>query len=191
MARPREFDLDKSIENAMHVFWERGYDGASMSDLLDGMNISRGSLYKAFKSKRALFLKTLKHYERLFIDPAVAYLSGVDEPSGMKRIEVIIYSGVDAVRSGDRRGCLMCNSAAGVAAEDPEIAQLISEQLQRMQNAFATALAKDPGYKERPRAEILSKARGLTTSYVGLRILARSGQEIEALSESAKASVLK
>jgi TetR/AcrR family transcriptional repressor of nem operon len=48
MARPREFDIDEALERAMNVFWSKGYEGASLQDLLDAMNIARGSLYKAF-----------------------------------------------------------------------------------------------------------------------------------------------
>ena len=47
MARPREFEIDDALQDAMAVFWRKGYDGASLPDLLDGMGIARGSLYKA------------------------------------------------------------------------------------------------------------------------------------------------
>jgi AcrR family transcriptional regulator len=59
--RPREFDVEGALEKAIDVFRQRGYDGTSMTDLLDGMALSRGSLYKAFKDKRSVFLAA---YER-------------------------------------------------------------------------------------------------------------------------------
>ena len=53
--RPREFDLDDAVRDALEVFRQRGYHGASMVDLVQGTRVSRGSLYKAFPDKRSLF----------------------------------------------------------------------------------------------------------------------------------------
>ena len=63
MARPREFEPEEAIQKAMQVFWEHGYEGASLPDLLAGMGLTRGSLYKAFKDKKSLFLLVLDRYE--------------------------------------------------------------------------------------------------------------------------------
>ena len=60
MARPREFDTTTALNGAMNEFWTKGYDGASLPDLLEGMGITRGSLYKAFTDKKTLFLPTLR-----------------------------------------------------------------------------------------------------------------------------------
>jgi Transcriptional regulator len=62
MARTKEFDEDQALFSAMHVFWELGYDGASLPDILAGTGLSRSSLYETFGDKRALFLKTLQLY---------------------------------------------------------------------------------------------------------------------------------
>ena len=64
MARPREFDIDEALERAMDVFWTKGYDGASLQDLLEAMNIARGSLYKAFQDKHSVYLAALDRYDR-------------------------------------------------------------------------------------------------------------------------------
>ncbi|NJM33970.1 MAG: hypothetical protein HC850_03830 [Rhodomicrobium sp.] len=58
MARPREFDTDEAIEKAMQVFWEKGH-GAALPDLLGGMEIARGSFYKAFSDKKSVYLMAL------------------------------------------------------------------------------------------------------------------------------------
>ena len=62
MARTKEFDEDQALLAAMHVFWELGYDGASLPDILAGTGLSRSSLYETFGDKRALFLKALQLY---------------------------------------------------------------------------------------------------------------------------------
>src|SRR6476620_9841235 len=60
--RPRAFDPDAALERAMHVFWAKGYEGASLSDLTRAMRINRPSLYAAFGNKEQLFRKALDRY---------------------------------------------------------------------------------------------------------------------------------
>ena len=62
--RPREFDVDEALTAALRVFWGKGYEGASLSDLTEAMGITRPSLYSAFGNKEALFCKALDLYER-------------------------------------------------------------------------------------------------------------------------------
>jgi AcrR family transcriptional regulator len=63
MGRPRAFDMDYALDQALHVFWEKGYDGASIADLTEAMGINPASLYAAFGNKEALFKKALDRYE--------------------------------------------------------------------------------------------------------------------------------
>jgi len=60
--RKREFDPDVALDAAMHVFWQKGYIGASLTDLTESMDISKPSLYRAFGNKEALFVKTTQRY---------------------------------------------------------------------------------------------------------------------------------
>ena len=92
MARPREFDPDKALEQAMDVFWQHGYEGASLPDLLSGMGLTRGSLYKAFKDKRSLFLLVLNRYEQIAVAQAVALLGDDSIPDGADRIDALFAS---------------------------------------------------------------------------------------------------
>ena len=74
MGRPREFDVDDALDRAMRVFWAKGYQGASLDDLLAAMGIGRGSLYKAFGDKRSLYLAALQRYDAEIVDHAVRCL---------------------------------------------------------------------------------------------------------------------
>jgi AcrR family transcriptional regulator len=63
IGRPREFDIDKALERAIELFWRQGFDGTSLTDLTRELGLTRPSLYAAFESKEALFLKALNLYE--------------------------------------------------------------------------------------------------------------------------------
>ncbi len=62
--RPREFDVDDALAAALRVFWTKGYEGSSLTDLTDAMGITRPSLYAAFGNKEELFTRALDLYER-------------------------------------------------------------------------------------------------------------------------------
>jgi AcrR family transcriptional regulator len=62
MGRPRTFREDEALDAAMHVFWQKGYEGTSLDDLTAAMKINRSSLYSTFGDKEALFRKAMKQY---------------------------------------------------------------------------------------------------------------------------------
>jgi TetR/AcrR family transcriptional regulator, transcriptional repressor for nem operon len=189
MARPREFDIDEATEKAVEVFWKKGYDGAALPDLLDGMGIARGSLYKAFGDKKKLYLHVLKRYDEVAVAGAVELLTDRSEPDGGKRIARLFQSIVDAVINGDHRGCLMCNAAAGPASEDPDISRVVSRMLARMTEAFAAALLDSQHAQQSTKSDREAEAESLTASYVGLRILAKSGAPVDRLRAAAGAAI--
>lgn len=175
MARPREFDVEAAVEKAMHVFWDRGYEGAVLSDLLRAMGISRGSLYKAFKDKRSLFLAALAHYDRTEIEGAVRLLTEDEGSDGNRRIKQLLHGVVVAVAErNDRRGCFLCNAAVDQAPHDPEVTRMVLAMMGRLDRGFAVALRQSSG-PQRGGAEIENVARSLTSAYMGLRVLAKAG----------------
>jgi len=180
MARPREFDPDTVIAAAVSVFWELGYEDASLPALLKGTGLSRGSLYKAFKGKQTLFIQALHAYTEQQVWPAIAILKGETGLPGRERIRAVFESIPNATRSGERRGCLLCTAAAGTATNDPEIAKVIDDILETERKAFDTAL-QDSGLV------IEGLAEALIAQYIGLRTLQRSGTEAEDLQSSVNA----
>ncbi|UWR22582.1 TetR/AcrR family transcriptional regulator [Sulfitobacter sp. S190] len=174
MARPREFEEADAIAKATQVFWTHGYQDASLPDLLEGMGLTRGSLYKAFKDKKNLFLVVLDHYERAAVDNAVRILSNPDEPDGAARILTLFGGIYRAVSEGEQRGCLLCTAASGSEMADPEIAAAVHQGLAKMQAGFEVALAASPQHADLSDSARLQLANVLVTQYVGLRMLARS-----------------
>lgn len=184
MARPREFDVEEAVTGAMDVFWEYGYEGASLPDLLSGMGLSRGSLYKAFADKKSLFMIVLDRYERDYVIPAVKMLSGAEIPDGWDRIMAMFNTIIREVEQGDRRGCLTCSTAAGPASEDSDIATAVHKTLGKLRKAFETALKESRPHEKLDVAARRQLADMLTTQYVGMRILVRSGASAATLKKS-------
>ncbi len=174
MARPREFDPDEAVAKAMQVFWQHGYEDASLPDLLEGMGLTRGSLYKAFKDKKNLFLLVLDRYETAAVDAGVALLTNAQIEDGAERVLLMFKGLVAAVADGDHRGCLLCTAAAGSAANDADIAKAVHLGLGKLQAGFVQALADAPALAALDDAQRLRLADTLLTQYIGLRMLARS-----------------
>lgn len=61
--RPRSFDEDQAVDAAMRVFWEKSFEGTTMTDLTDATGLSRSSIHAAFGSKEGLFLKAVERYK--------------------------------------------------------------------------------------------------------------------------------
>ena len=95
IGRPRNFDIDEALLAAMQVFWNKGYDGASLKDLTKAMGISGPSMYAAFGDKRELYLKTIDHYADVDgCAPVVAFESEEDIEKAVRGFleSVIDYS---------------------------------------------------------------------------------------------------
>lgn len=193
MGRPREFDPERALEGAMALFWARGYEAASLEELLEAMGIARGSLYKAFRSKRRVFLMALELYDRTVVEALVRAL-GQGPGSGAERVRRLL-AGVarDVAEAGDRRGCFLCNAAVGEAQADPEVAARVMAMMRRLEAALADALAGADGAPAAAPEARAETARLLLAAYMGLRVLARAGYpaaELEALARGHAARLL-
>jgi len=117
MGRPREFDVDKALELALQVFWRKGYEGASMTDLTETMGITKPSLYSAFGNKEELFRKALDRY----VDGPGGYVQvALAKPTVRGVVEHLLYEAADAVTDPNHPpGCLAVQGAlsCGDAAE--------------------------------------------------------------------------
>lgn len=179
MGRPREFDEDTALKKIMDVFWAKGFEGTTLSDLVAATGLKKGSLYAAFGDKRAMYLKALALYDRTAIDGAVHLLNGAGTPE--RRIGAFLQSAIDAVAlHKDRRGCFLCNASVDQAILDPETERAVKAGLGRLGHALEDALSRlptNPANSTRPQA----KAQHLLSVYFGLRVLAKGGSPIRAL----------
>ncbi|TYC52276.1 TetR/AcrR family transcriptional regulator [Rhodobacterales bacterium] len=173
MARPREFDPEEAMDKAMRLFWDVGYEDASLSELLATMEITKGSFYKAFQDKHSIYLAALDRYDETVISETVRYLSDRNLGSGRTRILGLFGKVAElARRDGDRMGCLLCNALVDKAAEGGETEAKLQAMVLRLENGLFRALMERAGADE-----VLSRetARGLLSIYLGLRVLGRAG----------------
>jgi AcrR family transcriptional regulator len=104
IGRPRGFDADAALERAMIVFWEQGYEGASLTDLTAAMGITKTSMYAAFGNKEDLFRKALERYEE---GPAAYVARALRQPTAREVATAFLAGSVAAsTRPGCPAGCL-------------------------------------------------------------------------------------
>jgi AcrR family transcriptional regulator len=109
MGRPREFDIDQALEQALHLFWRKGYEGTSITDLTEAIGITKPSLYAAFGNKEELFRKAFDRY----VDGPGGYVQvALAKPTVREVVEHLLYEAADAVTNPDNPpGCLAVQGA--------------------------------------------------------------------------------
>jgi TetR/AcrR family transcriptional regulator, transcriptional repressor for nem operon len=139
--RPREFDVDVAVADAMQVFWEKGYQATSLPDLLEGTKLTRGSLYKAFEDKRTLFFRALDQYALKGQQETAAILSS---PGPVKKAlrQALLRIAHRSVGAAGRRGCLMLATATELAGHDAEIRNRLGKMFDRRQALYAAAIRR-------------------------------------------------
>lgn len=137
--RPREFNIEQALDQAMIVFRQKGYHAASLNDLGAAMNLSAGSIYKAFKDKRSLFLQVFERYLLLRNAELRRRLQPLD--SGRAKIAELLQFYLDSARAVEgRRGCLVVASAIELQTLDDALAQRIGQVVSRNQGLLVSLL---------------------------------------------------
>src|SRR5688500_3177720 len=117
--RPRECCVDHALTEALRVFWQKGYEGTSLTDLTEAMGITRPSLYAAFGNKESLFRKALDLYER----EKLAYIGeALEAPTSRGVAERLLRGALEMQTSEcEPRGCLRIISSVACGAEAESI----------------------------------------------------------------------
>jgi AcrR family transcriptional regulator len=123
VGRPRAFCEQAALEAAMRVFWEKGYEGASLADLTEAMGINRPSLYATFGDKQALFLKAMEQYAN---GPASYLRAALAEPTAAAVIEAL-FRGAVRLLSDPRnpRGCLSVQGGLACSSDAEPIKEAL------------------------------------------------------------------
>ena len=140
--RPREFDPDVALDQALRVFWKRGYEGASMPELTRAMGINRPSLYAAFGNKEELFRKAVQRYVE---GPAGYVGKALAAPTAMEVAEKLWQGGIDMSTCPENpSGCLILRGSMGCGDSDRLRKELVSLRAmgeRRLRERFEQAAA--------------------------------------------------
>ncbi|MFI9506739.1 TetR/AcrR family transcriptional regulator [Nocardia sp. NPDC052566] len=174
MARAKEFDPDEALQSALELFWARGYEATSMSDLVAHLGIAKASIYGTFGGKRELYAKAMRRYLELTDPKIVEELSGPGPvlPSVRGLVERFIGEA-----AGDERhwGCMVVNTAVEMADRDPELARLVESSWSNLETALTSALLRARAQGELSEsADPRALARLLLVFFQGVRVLART-----------------
>jgi len=188
--RPREFCVDQALTEALRVFWQKGYEGTSLTDLTEAMGITRPSLYAAFGNKESLFRKALDLYER----EKLAYIGqALEQPTARKVAEFMMRGALENATGGDGgpHGCLRVTTAA-VCGEGAE--SIRCEIMERTKSGKDSLIARFKRAQDEGDLRADIDPEGLTRVLVaylqGLSIQASMGdtrEDLEKLVEAALA----
>ncbi|URC12696.1 TetR/AcrR family transcriptional regulator [Flavobacterium sp. B183] len=176
MARTKEFDEDKALDKAIEIFWCKGYNGTSAQDLVTHLGLSRSSLYDTFGEKQKLFSKALRRYLE-HGQEATRNLLNQSEDIKETLTEIFKQAVIESLDDRMTKGCFVVNAAVELAMHDEEIAKIVSDNRQTVEEIFLTAVKKGQQAGQiSKQLEARMLARFIFNNYTGIRVLARSGE---------------
>ena len=174
--RPRAFDPDVALRQALDLFWERGYEGTSLNDLAEAMGIASASIYACFGSKEALFRQTMALYGTTSGEPPRRALR--EQPTARAAIQAMLRATADEITRPDTpHGCMLILAAPTGAAENHQVREFLADLRRDMLNTIRDRLARgvaDGDLSASPDS-LDAIARYYTTVVQGLSIQARDG----------------
>jgi AcrR family transcriptional regulator len=178
--RPRGFNYDEALDCAMHVFWRKGFEGASLNDLTAAMGIQPASLYKAFGNKRKLFEKALARY---LAGPVAFMHDALNEPTAFAVADRILRRTAEFLTQGrSRHGCMTIQAAlAGGVEAEPIRRKLVALRVKE-QDALRRRFERAKSEGELANdADAANLARFVTALFQGMTVQAINGASREDL----------
>ena len=172
--RPREFDIDQSLDRAVQVFWRQGYEGTAISDLTEALGINRPSLYAAFGNKESLFRRALDRYA----GRTARYVpESLEQPTARAVVEHLLRGAVDATTGrGTPRGCLGVQSALVCSPDNDPVRRKLASWRRAGEAATRARLIRAREEGDLPTgADPADLARWVTTVIQGISVQAAGG----------------
>lgn len=185
--RPREFDVDEALAAALRVFWTKGYEAASLTDLTEAMGITRPSLYAAFGNKESLFRKALDLYE----NEKLAYIGEALKAPTSREVAERLLRGALAMQTSDcePKGCMRVLTSVSCSPEAESIRADLMVRRQSSQRALCDRMRRAKEEGDLPKdTDVDGLCAYLGAVLGGMSIQAGSGAsklQLEALVETA------
>ncbi len=190
--RPRQFDTDSALDEAMLVFWRLGYRGTSLDDLTEAMDINRPSLYAAFGDKEKLFLAAIDRYrEKHLSDPIKKLLAAENLQKGLA---IFFNSMLSVILNEDNPpGCMIACLLSEECCESDVIRAKLADSINSADAVFTLVFKKN---KDQLSSGLSPEAAGklMITTLHGISIRARSGavkKELQGIAQSFMKLVLR
>jgi AcrR family transcriptional regulator len=183
MGRPRSFDKDKALDQAMEVFWRKGYEGASLADLTKAMGINPPSLYAAFGNKEGLLKAALDRYA----EQRKGFLrTAFEEPTARKVAECLLRGVADFHANPDNPpGCLFTQGGLACGNGAEMIPRELASRRAQMEDSVRERFERAKQEGDLPRnADPAALARYLSTVMQGMGVQAAAGATREQLQQT-------
>jgi TetR/AcrR family transcriptional repressor of nem operon len=156
----------------MELFWLKGYEAASLPELLKTMGISRQSLYDTFGNKRELYISAIQYYRATQLSQALALLER--DGSRIQNVKDVVRFFEDLAADARCRGCFVANALVEMGPHDEEIAHLLHETLELLRAGVERALREAQQRGElAPSKSPAGLSRALTNAMIGLAVTGR------------------
>ena len=188
--RPRAFDRDDALDRAMLLFWNRGYEATSVSELTDAMGITPPSLYAAFGDKKRLFFEAVDRYQA---GPgSFAQRALTDEPTAERAIQRLFADTIDSFCDPKHpKGCMVVLAATNCKAESGDIIGELANRRRAAERAIRERIAAGRAAGELSAGVDVDALAGLVVTILyGLSIKARDGASRAALCKIAEQTML-
>lgn len=174
MPRSKEYIKEKVLDAATQVFWEKGYRGTSMNDLVEATGLNKHSMYKEFGNKDGLFLACIEHYAKETTKDIFAILQ--QQPLGFHNIESYFHYIIDSASSSKYNACLLINTAIEKEVLSDEINDLTQKYLSLQEEAFYNCLEAAQRNGEIPKDKNIEMlAKYLMCFLEGINVMGKTG----------------
>jgi len=182
MGRTKQFDHRTALDQAMDLFWSRGYHATSIQDLVDHLGVNRQSLYDTFGGKEELFKAVLERYRERQAVPVHRIL----EQEGPVRevLREFFRSVIVGLLNGEGKGCFMANTTAELAGRDEAIFKVCAANARQQEAVFSGLLARAQQAGEIPAdRSVVQLARFLINTMNGLAVTAKATRDPKVLGD--------
>jgi TetR/AcrR family transcriptional repressor of nem operon len=174
MARTKDFNENEVLDKAICLFWRKGYSATSMQDLVDGLGISRSSLYDTYGDKHTLYIKALESYQN-DASGKVCSIANSDTSAKETIKKLLEFTTDGLLNDEEHKGCFIVNAEVEVAPNDAQVSRMICQNDQQIEDAFYMVIKKGQesgGITSSQDARAL--ARFIFNNVKGMRVTAKS-----------------